>query len=300
MGHNTDDYEEIEEKPKNRGFEIDAERIRARTQIRVALIALIGVIITALAALFPTHSPNGSYQPVIVALAYAISGNSPIQNITLTPNGVGTAVVMTLTAIAPTINTQASPTNILLTTPPTILATTSVDQVTPTLTKILITPTLPPSSAIWTVDVGGNGHLYQLVEVEGGQITWTGAKDRAAKTNFSGIPGHLATITSGEENLFIMRTWEDRIIDKWLGGYQIPNSQEPSGGWTWITGESWNYSNWASNEPNQADGEEENALHYKWLGTGARLGQWNDLSESSYEYGNHQMNGYIVEFDINS
>jgi hypothetical protein len=30
----------------------------------------------------------------------------------------------------------------------------------------------------------------------------------------------------------------------WIGGYQDSNASEPEGGWNWVTGEPWIYTNW--------------------------------------------------------
>lgn len=148
----------------------------------------------------------------------------------------------------------------------------------------------------WSFSSGGNGHYYQLISVPAG-TTWDASRSQAAGMTHLGTIGHLATIGSPAENDFLVRSFGTSIIQKWLGGYQPPGSSEPAGGWTWITGELWDYSNWAPHEPNQDQGDNENALHFKWIDTGASLGQWNDLRSSRIAYGSHVMDGFIVEFD---
>jgi len=66
---------------------------------------------------------------------------------------------------------------------------------------------------------------------------------------FKGVHGHLATITSSAENAFIS-TQLGTTQFAWLGGEQPPGSLEPDGGWQWITGEPWVYTNWDIGEPN--------------------------------------------------
>ncbi len=74
--------------------------------------------------------------------------------------------------------------------------------------------------------------------------------------------GHLATMTSEEENDFVFdlvkgdkRLWEFATDDQgtfgpMFGLRQLPNSLEPEGGWAWVTGEPVDYLPWDPNEPN--------------------------------------------------
>ncbi len=129
----------------------------------------------------------------------------------------------------------------------------------------------------------GTGHLYEPVLVTGG-ITWGDAKTAAEAAG-----GYLATITSAGENDFVYGLVSDSAYwwhgqGPWLGGYQPEGSSEPDGGWTWVTGETWSYTNWNVGEPNNMGNE--NALHY--VGSSNR---WNDIHSATL------VNGYIIEFD---
>ncbi len=110
----------------------------------------------------------------------------------------------------------------------------------------------------WTVGEGGNGNWYELVESS--SIHWN-----TAKTSAEGLGGYLATITSQAENDFIADLLPDALGNNyWLGGYQdtlAPDYSEPAGGWRWITGEIWDYTNWNGGEPNNSSGRPENYLH---------------------------------------
>jgi hypothetical protein len=96
----------------------------------------------------------------------------------------------------------------------------------------------------WPVSAGGNGHLYLPVRSET-FISWSEAEQLARNAG-----GYLATITSADENAFVFG-----LVDSpeylppgngpLLGGYQLPGSSEPAGGWAWVTGEPWDYANWA-------------------------------------------------------
>jgi len=152
-----------------------------------------------------------------------------------------------------------------------------------------------------------NGHYYDIVP---GPITWDAAKVAAEKltlTDDDGVPmtGHLATITSQGENDFIISSFSVFQTQfqpfYWLGGFQLPNSEEPAGGWTWVTGEEWSYTNWVStsSQPNREpsnyyasgvtypDGWPENALQTQ------DFNMWNDYpSDVTWT-----IKGYIVEYE---
>lgn len=123
-------------------------------------------------------------------------------------------------------------------------------------------------------------HYYQTVNVPGG-ITWDDAKAAAEQGDLYACPSHLATITSPEEQATVA-TYNP--YHAWIGGFQPAGSAEPNGGWQWVTGEPWGYTNWYSGEPNN-DGGNENAL---MLTDGS---VWNDFLSS------RAMDTYIVEYE---
>ena len=74
----------------------------------------------------------------------------------------------------------------------------------------------------------------------------------------------------------------------WIGGYQdhlAPDYSEPAGGWRWVTGEPWGYTNWNGGEPNNAGGIED---FLQWYSSGV----WNDLPGAA------TITGYLVEFKV--
>lgn len=125
-----------------------------------------------------------------------------------------------------------------------------------------------------------NDHYYKLVEVEDG-IDWYGARDAAASSTHNGMYGHLATLTSPEEDQFLVDTFP-RIFPEyvWLGA----TDEEQEGNWLWITGEPWSYTKWDVGEPN--GGTSENCLDYSNDSIG-----WND------ESCDRKINFYVVEYD---
>ena len=121
---------------------------------------------------------------------------------------------------------------------------------------------------LWT-----NGHRY-AVRIYPSPVTWETARDDAVSAG-----GHLVTITSAREEAFIAALLNAHPLavnqgyGPWIGAYQPDpgGANEPAGGWAWVTGEPWSYTNWASQEPNDSDGIEHYA-HY-FVGDG-----WNDIS----------------------
>ena len=87
----------------------------------------------------------------------------------------------------------------------------------------------------------GTGHYYEAIRP--GPMTWDQAKTAAESRSYLGVQGHLATITSQGENDFIKNNVPGSA-DCFLGGFQPAGSPEPAGGWQWVTGEPWIYTNW--------------------------------------------------------
>lgn len=132
----------------------------------------------------------------------------------------------------------------------------------------------------WTVASGGNGNWYEIVfdNVAGGD--WELAKQAAYAAG-----GHLVTITSDGENTFVYSLiwpYDSSIIVPHLGAYQPSGSVEPNGGWSWVTGEPFTYTNWALGEPNNYQGIE-NFIEFTASKT------WNDTPAG--------FGGYVLEIE---
>lgn len=126
------------------------------------------------------------------------------------------------------------------------------------------------------------GHYYDVVS---GSLSWTDANAAANASELKGCASaHLATITSQEEQDAIHEGFGNDIAFAWLGAHQ------EDGGWQWVTGELWDYTNWQPGEPNG-----QNALHVGGGGTPSEEGwiydgKWNDtFDDSGYPY--------IVEYE---
>jgi len=132
---------------------------------------------------------------------------------------------------------------------------------------------------------------YQRVDFPGEstwESEWTASKNHAEQMSYVGVFGHMATITSQEENWWIVDNLGGALtLDHWLGGYR-----EAAGGWQWITGEPWVYTNWFPGEPNSETDNAPYALQFDDAETASPVpGYWNDISPSTFE------DGFIVEYE---
>lgn len=134
----------------------------------------------------------------------------------------------------------------------------------------------------WT-QWSGNGHYYKALP-GGTGWTWQEANDYA-----SARAAYLCSLTSAGENSFVFglinsaaywRTFGTNSGGPWIGGFQPVGSPEPSGNWRWISGETFQYSNWSSGEPNNGGvpgGSEDRVLFWA-VGIGTRSAFWNDAA----------------------
>ncbi|MBC8234022.1 hypothetical protein H8E77_31120, partial [bacterium] len=125
---------------------------------------------------------------------------------------------------------------------------------------------------------------YDAIEFES---TWPRAFLHARRQSHQDLPGHLATLTSQEENDFVWQTFQP--IRYWLGGYQVRWARKVDRGWRWITGERWLFTNWEIYQPDDGgdmvENREENFLQFH--GTQ----QWNDYFNQAVSP------GYIIEYE---
>ena len=147
----------------------------------------------------------------------------------------------------------------------------------------------------WRVADGGNGHWYARID-NGAIIDW-----RAAKSSAESMGGYLACIGSASENNWIWSTLVQPTSsgwDAWFGLHQQPASAEPSGGWTWISGEPLTFTSWCGNQPDNSIGYEDFGHYMTLHGPGC----WNDIREDGSYGGVFYIHDYIVEWsaDCNS
>lgn len=141
-----------------------------------------------------------------------------------------------------------------------------------------------------------NGHGYLRIDAPG--ISWTTARAAAESTSFEGRAGHLVTITSPDESIFLTGHAQlgggesiDALNRHWIGAYQPPGTEEPWMGWEWVTGEPFEFQNWSPLEPNDFGemGEDFIAFNHQFNEHGK---QWNDAPDQW-----PPSLGYLVEFE---
>lgn len=126
----------------------------------------------------------------------------------------------------------------------------------------------PIRATHWATAGGGNGHTYVAAIYYPSERTIEELHFLTSTTPYLGRTGHLATLTTPEENAFA----SDNHLGGLIGAFQdasSPDYEEPAGGWRWVTEEPWEYSNWAQpQEPNNQGGED--------IGEIWSYGVWND------------------------
>ncbi len=125
-----------------------------------------------------------------------------------------------------------------------------------------------------------NGHYYWYSKNT--KLSWEGAR-----TYCENLGGHLATITSQEEQDAIYSYISSYASDEdiWIGINDIDNE----GDWSsWITGEEVTYTNWGTNEPDDAYGGQDYGVICNGSRSGSSYsisaGQWDDVSLSSARF----------------
>ncbi|MEZ5386441.1 MAG: FHA domain-containing protein [Prosthecobacter sp.] len=112
---------------------------------------------------------------------------------------------------------------------------------------------------------------YRFVK---GEFSWSEAKSEAEK-----LGGHLAVITSLEENQKIANIVPAGHF-AWLGGQRV------NGRWQWVTGELWDGTHWAPQEPGNSE-------------TGLEMnpsGFWNDAIDRTPASFRTGISGFVVEY----
>lgn len=127
----------------------------------------------------------------------------------------------------------------------------------------------------WPVDDGGNDHWYGVIPQA---MFWEDAVPLAATYVLDDFEGRLATITSEEENNFILNyvllgLIPEALIDQyWLLGTDIAVNE-----WVWLNEEPFLFTNWAPGEPSNL-GVETALTIFGWGETNPQrpAGFWNN------------------------
>ena len=111
-----------------------------------------------------------------------------------------------------------------------------------------------------------NGHYYYVFNKQ--FATWEDTEQFAES-----LGGHLAVITDRAENDAIYNYMSSTI---YRAAYFGLTDAGHEGIWTWITGESFSYTNWHSGEPNNGNGSYPNENYVQFASTD-RSNSWNDF-----------------------
>jgi hypothetical protein len=103
---------------------------------------------------------------------------------------------------------------------------------------LVLAGTIHAQPVQWTVAAGGNGHWYEL---NPDLKQWATAREYALE-----LGGDLASISSVDENDFIHNLVPHTA---WIGA----TDEAEEGDWHWSNGDTWDYTNWGSGEPNNND-----------------------------------------------
>ncbi|MEP7171479.1 MAG: HYR domain-containing protein, partial [Bacteroidota bacterium] len=124
----------------------------------------------------------------------------------------------------------------------------------------------PTSLAGYTYLGTFDGHTYFMST---GALDWPSANAAAIAAG-----AKLASVNSAAENAFLLGATSVPYF--LVGGFQNhsnPNYSEPSGGWEWVDGSPFTYTNWAGGEPSNS-GSGEDYIEFYGANQG---GLWNDL-----------------------
>ena len=119
----------------------------------------------------------------------------------------------------------------------------------------------------WKVEDGGNGHWYAGAVVSSKGASWDVARSHAVTRG-----GDLATIPSAAcatwlfANIVSDTALWNNLLGPWVGGTQVENAIEPSGGWVWVDGNQIGQELWSTGQPDDAVG---------CGGNNNRMGYWN-------------------------
>ena len=116
-----------------------------------------------------------------------------------------------------------------------------------------------------------NGHYYKVYQPN---LNWLEAKEFCEN-----LGGHLATVSSAEENKFLLELVNNIDARNFMIGY---SDYEKEGVWQWVTDEKITYTNWGKRQPdnNDSKGQDFAAIvrpNTSWCSAG----QWDDIEAFS-------------------
>ena len=155
---------------------------------------------------------------------------------------------------------------------------------------------LPVSAIAQVVNCAFNSHNYEVIPLScsglNAEQCWESAKTTAEGLEFDGSNGHLATITSADEQACAEAAWtawknstHPSKFEVWIGGFQKQPAHGVADNWFWIEdegaipppGSPSGYENWDANEPNDVNSPPGETGGEDHLGFGlGNVPTWND------------------------
>ena len=158
-------------------------------------------------------------------------------------------------------------------------------------TVMPVTAFADDDNASGTQKTGSNGHRYQLFD---SSMSWDEAKEYCES-----LGGHLATVTSAEEQEII----ESLLANGTRNSYWLGAKLDEERSWKWLNGEEFSYGNWASGQPDNFCGVENALMVYREKNPrgSSGFGKWNDLCEdgtcNNESFFGKENFGFICEWD---
>ena len=142
----------------------------------------------------------------------------------------------------------------------------------------------------WDEAEGGNGHTYALLKMT---ITWDSARVIVPTLTMDSMAGYLATVTTLEENDFILNNvLSGAGVQPVIAQQFFLGGEEQSSIWGWLNGEPFNFTNWAPGEPNNGVGIETALSMWGFEESGQPAGKWNNTLP------NLEVNPYIRQWSV--
>lgn len=164
-------------------------------------------------------------------------------------------------------------------------------NITTILVVLLFCLLITPCSKAFASDAALNGHRYRLSDTG---MTWI-----EAKTYCENLGGHLASITSQEEQNMIA----ELVLSGGKNSYWLGGEKDSSGAWLWIDGSAWEYTNWARGQPDNYTRYEDKLMIYRVSNprNPSSPGTWNDLQadgtcQGESFFGTENF-GFVCEWD---
>ncbi|HYF36449.1 MAG TPA: lectin-like protein, partial [Prosthecobacter sp.] len=136
------------------------------------------------------------------------------------------------------------------------------------------------------------GHRYKFVL---GDVTWDEAEARS-----EGMGGHLATLTTPEEDEWVRKTFADPLPPErllYIGAHKAAESNT----WQWVTGEAWAFENWRKSSKPADSPERLGGTYHRYVDAAQWAAGWNPARKiaipSGPEQGLPRTMGYLVEWD---